>query len=409
MSEHAGAGELLGAGGSTQPRGDGSTSTAGPGGPSSEAILDSLFDGAGFGLAVWDLQMVFVRVNSVFAEINGLPVEDHLGRPAAEVLLDLPAEVLDAHANVLKTGSAVRDLQVQGGSEATATPRSFKCSYYPLRDHGELCGVLAYVREVTEEVRALEGEQRIAAQLELSLMPGRLPAVPGADIASAFRPAGDQHQIGGDFFDVFPMGPECWMIVIGDVCGKGAQAASLTALARYTLRAAAIQAGAKPRELLAQLNEAILRQRQDTSFLTAICAFLERAEGGALRLTLSVAGHPPPLLLTGDGSVTEVGGRGGLLGVWEEPSLSEEAVELRPGERLVLYTDGVVEVGAPADELGQEGLAKILATAPQGRAADTVSAIDMAVVSRAAPARDDVAVLVVRADPDSARSSKRGR
>jgi len=356
--------------------------------------------------------MVFLRVNRVLAEINGLPVEDHLGRRAAEVLPDLPADVLDAHARVLETGGAVRDVLVQGRAGTAPAPRSFRCSYYPLREDGELCGVLAYVREVTEETRAavrrrreLEQEQRIAAQLEVSLMPDRLPVVPGADIASAFRPAGDQHQIGGDFFDVFPMGPECWMLVIGDVCGKGAEAASLTALARYTLRAAAIQAGAKPRELLVQLNEAIVRQRQDMCFLTAVCAFLERAEGGALRLTLSVAGHPPPLLLAADGAVTEVGGRGVLLGVWEEPSLPEEAVELRPGERLVLYTDGVIEAGAPDDELGQEGLAEILARAPQGRAADTVSVIDMAVVSRA-PARDDVAVLVVRADPESPRDSE---
>jgi serine phosphatase RsbU (regulator of sigma subunit) len=224
-------------------------------------------------------------------------------------------------------------------------------------------------------------------------------------MASAFRPAGDGHEIGGDFFDVFPMGPECWMMVIGDVCGKGAEAAALTALARYTLRAAAIQEGAEPAELLVQLNEAVMLQRDDTRFLTAVCAFLESGgSDGGLRITLSVAGHPSPLKVSAAGVATKVGGLGALIGVWDAPDLREEVIHLRQGERLVLYTDGVVEAGAPSAELGDEGLAQLLADTAGQSAAATVAAIEEAVLSRekAAP-RDDLAVLVVRPDPERDR------
>lgn len=298
-----------------------------------------------------------------------------------------------------------------GGDEALEGNRHYTFTALPVPGaDGEATGVLVVGQETTDAVRHrralerdLEDEHRIATQLQVSLMPDRMPNVPGADIASAFRPAGDGHEIGGDFFDVFPMGPKCWMMVIGDVCGKGAEAAALTALARYTLRAAAIQEGAEPAELLVQLNEAVMRQRDDTSFLTAVCAFLEsgRCEDGGLRITLSVAGHPSPLKVSAEGVTTKVGGRGALIGVWDAPDLREEVIHLRPGERLVLYTDGVVEAGAPAAELGDEGLVELLADTTGHSARATAAAIEAAALSRdKGPPRDDVAVLVVSPHPE---------
>ncbi len=294
------------------------------------------------------------------------------------------------------------------GPEAMEGSRYYTFTAAPVPGaHGEAAGVLVVGQETTEAVRRrrdleqeLEDEHRIATQLQVSLMPDRLPSVPGADIAAGFRPAGNGHEIGGDFFDVFPMAPGCWMMVIGDVCGKGAEAAALTALARYTLRAAAIQEGAEPAELLVQLNEAVVRQRDDGRFLTAVCAFLEAGENGdgRLKVTLAVAGHPPPMRVGADGVVTKAGGRGGLIGVWETvPNLREEVVDLGPGDRLVLYTDGVVEAGVPDAELGEEGLAQLLASTTGQTAAATVAAIEGAVLaSTSAPPRDDIAVLVVR-------------
>lgn len=366
-------------------------------GASAASILDTVFEGADFGIAVWDADLRFVRVNPAFAGFSGLAVGQHPGRRAEAVVGD---EVVSALRQVAESGQVARGL----GVPAAGGDRSFEGSYFPVREGGRIVGVLGVHIEVTEQVRAraaAEDEHRLVTQLQVSLMPDRLPAVPGADIASSFRPAGGGSEVGGDFFDVFRMGkPECWMVVIGDVCGKGAEAAALTALARYTLRAAAIQEGAEPAELLSQLNEAILRQHRDMRFLTGVCAFLEASEDGdGLRLTMCVAGHPPPLRVAADGAVSQVGGSGVLLGVWDDPSLSEEVVELRPREQIVLYTDGVIEAGAPEDELGVGGLTELLAGLPlEATAAQTVATVEAAIADRGeGPARDDVAMLVVGA------------
>ncbi len=510
----------------------------------SAAVLDSIFEEAGFGLALVDRSLRYVRVNEALAEINGVPAADHVGRTLAEVLPEIPQAVAQATRHVLDTGEAVRDVEVGGPVDDAVGPRAFECGYHPLKENGAVVGIWCSVREVTldrrlaaaeqllagqlaeerrilDEVFArapvglallwgpelrirafntqilenapergrlldrpvaeafpeiaeltsgareavlergetvlyeeaalpfggpgsidgeryytfsvvpvpgaggrpagmlavgqeatdavrrrreleseLESEQRITTELQVSLMPDRLPDVPGADLASGFRPAGNGHEIGGDFFDVFALADKCWLLVIGDVCGKGAEAAALTALARYTLRAAAIQDGAEPKQLLTRLNEALLRQRDDMRFLTCVCAFLAPAGGGALRLTLCVAGHPPPLKVAAGGTVSRVGGRGALIGAWEEPKLEEDVIELLPGERLVLYTDGVVEAGSPHHDLAEEGLVELLEGAPNAGSAATVTAIERAVAGRTAgPPRDDIAVLVLRADP----------
>ncbi len=364
-------------------------------------------------LLLWGRELV-VRSHNKQA-VEQLPERGDLtGRCIADAFPEVRALAEQLPEAVLERGESVHFEDVPlafGGDEALEGNRHYTFTALPVPGaDGEATGVLVVGQETTDAVRHrralerdLEDEHRIATQLQVSLMPDRMPNVPGADIASAFRPAGDGHEIGGDFFDVFPMGPKCWMMVIGDVCGKGAEAAALTALARYTLRAAAIQEGAEPAELLVQLNEAVMRQRDDTSFLTAVCAFLEsgRCEDGGLRITLSVAGHPSPLKVSAEGVTTKVGGRGALIGVWDAPDLREEVIHLRPGERLVLYTDGVVEAGAPAAELGDEGLVELLADTTGHSARATAAAIEAAALSRdKGPPRDDVAVLVVSPHPE---------
>jgi serine phosphatase RsbU (regulator of sigma subunit) len=187
------------------------------------------------------------------------------------------------------------------------------------------------------------------------------------------------------------------MVVIGDVCGKGAEAAALTALARYTLRAAAIQNGAEPADLLTRLNEAILRQRHDMRFVSAVCAFVDPQPEGGATIQVCVAGHLPPLLVDDGGEVTAVsGGRGPVLGVWDDLELSEEELRLKVGQRLVLYTDGVLDAQRSA-ELTELGLAHLLGGFDAGSAADTVAQIERTVLGSAGgTARDDIAVLVLR-------------
>lgn len=343
--------------------------------------------------------LVFAYVNERAMEL--LPDGDLIGRRADEVFPEGSELAEDLRAAVLEQGEtlAVRDVQLGD--------RFWTFSCVPLGDEGERAGgVLAVGQETTDEVtrrRELEAElaeeHRIATQLQVSLMPDRLPDIPGMDVASGFRPAGEGHEIGGDFYDMFECAENCWMVVIGDVCGKGAEAAALTALTRYTLRAAAIQEGAEPAELMTQLNEAILRQHHDMRFVSGVCAFLDLDPDGKRSVTarVCVAGHLPPLLVDEGGEVTPVeGGAGPVLGIWEEVELREEVVALEAGQRLVLYTDGVLDAQRAA-ELTEVGLASLLGAHPAGTAAETVSHIERSVASPTGEhPRDDIAVVVLR-------------
>lgn len=377
-------------------------------GPSAAAALHSLFEEADIGLALLDCELALVRTNPVLARIAG-PDAAGAGRQASALLPALPVTAIEALRGVLAGGPAVRGLELAetGPSER----RTFVCDCFPVHEDGVIAGLWWTLREITAARREraagqrlnlelhqeLEDEHRIVEQLGTSLLPDSLPAVPGADLAAGFIPAGDGNEIGGDFYDVFRVGtPRCWMVVIGDVCGKGAEAASLTALARYTLRAAAIQQGAEPAKLLAQLNEAIRRQGNDDRFVTAVCAFLEPGSDGTLRLTVSVAGHPPPLVVRTGGAVEAVRTKGALLGVWDDAGLTETEIELNGEDRMVLYTDGVLEAHAPEGPF-EEGLEHAVSELASQDAASTVSALRHALSLDAGDAaRDDVAILVVR-------------
>ena len=183
---------------------------------------------------------------------------------------------------------------------------------------------------------------------------------------------------------------------MGDVCGKGPDAAAVTALARYTLRAAAMRERL-PSRSLAVLNEALLRQRDDRRFCTVAYAYLEKLDGGA-RAGISTGGHPLPLVLRADGSVEAVGAPGTLLGVVPDPNLDDEAVTLEPGDSLVFYTDGVIESRVSSNGvLDERRLAELVATCA-GRGPDAIAAQieEAAVLSQNGRPKDDIAVLVLR-------------
>ena len=142
----------------------------------------------------------------------------------------------------------------------------------------------------------LYGERAyIARTLQESLLPAELPEIPGLETAARFRATGEGNEVGGDFYDLFESGGRGWTVVIGDVCGKGPDAAAVTALARYTLRAAAMRERL-PSRSLALLNEALLRQRGDRRFCTVAYAYLETLDSGA-RVGFASGGHPLPLVL----------------------------------------------------------------------------------------------------------------
>ena len=247
-----------------------------------------------------------------------------------------------------------------------------------------------------ENARLYSDRAYIARTLQQSLLPVELPDIPGVETAARFRPTGEGNEVGGDFYDVFETGDRGWTVVMGDVCGKGPDAAAVTALARYTLRAAAMRQHL-PSRCLSMLNEALLRQRDDRRFCTVAYAYIEPLERGA-RVGVSSGGHPLPLVLRADGSVEPVGAPGTLLGVVPDPDLEDRAITLDPGDTLVFYTDGVIESRANSGGvLDERRLGELIATCA-GRGPDTIAAMveDAAVLSQNGRPRDDIAVLVLR-------------
>jgi serine phosphatase RsbU (regulator of sigma subunit) len=198
--------------------------------------------------------------------------------------------------------------------------------------------------------RAEQARAEIAETLQRGLLPSPLPHIPGWSIAAMYRPAGAENEVGGDFYDVFRV-PGGWMLVIGDVTGRGARAASLTAVARYTLRTAAVLTD-DPLVALRTLNRALLA-RGDSALCSLAAMTLSEDRFEPVRL--AVAGHPPPLLVDGE-NVTEVAGADPVLGAFEDAEWRISRAEVEPGQQLVVITDGITEAQGPEGRFGEERL-----------------------------------------------------
>jgi serine phosphatase RsbU (regulator of sigma subunit)/ketosteroid isomerase-like protein len=195
----------------------------------------------------------------------------------------------------------------------------------------------------------------IAETLQRGLLPPPLPHIPGWSLAAMYRPAGVENEIGGDFYDAFRIAGG-WMIVIGDVTGRGAQAAAVTAHARYTLRTAAAITG-DPVVALRTLNRELLSRRG-----TALCsvAAMTVSEDSRDPVRLAVAGHPPPLLIDGD-SVSEACRPAPVLGAFPDETWTMEATTVARDQQLVVVTDGVTDAGGGEGRFGEERLRAVLA------------------------------------------------
>ena len=264
-----------------------------------------------------------------------------------------------------------------------------------------------------DNARLYRGRIQVARTLQEGLLPFQLPEVPGVEVGLRYLSAGEE-DVGGDFYDLFDTkmtdqngsseSPSpSWGIVVGDVSGKGAEAAAMLAFARYTIRTLATRESC-PSTVLSNLNEAMLhqrRERDDHKFCTVTYVRLETDEGNiehGARITVSRGGHPPPFLLRTDGSIYKVGEPGRAIGVFDDVNLTEQEASLAPGDALILYTDGVVEARSP-DGLffGEERLMALLRSSVALDASTIASRIEDAVLNfqEQAP-RDDVAVLVLR-------------
>ena len=241
----------------------------------------------------------------------------------------------------------------------------------------------------------LRDVEHLAEALQTSLLPPSLPTIPHLALAARYQPA-SRFEVGGDFYDVFPIDGHTWGVVIGDVMGKGPHAAARTSAARYTMRAAAIHEPA-PSRVLETVNQALVAEPAagtDTPFVTALFARVEPTDTGTV-VRFASAGHPLPTVLRAAGHVEVVGEPGTLLGVLPDVQVADTVVELRHGDTLLLITDGVHDSGHPV-RLQQQGLEVLLDGCRGLSAVHIVERVHAAV---ATAQRDDIAILAMTAAP----------
>ncbi|MEU3609846.1 SpoIIE family protein phosphatase [Streptomyces sp. NPDC035033] len=252
-----------------------------------------------------------------------------------------------------------------------------------------------------DNARLYSERNAISQSLQRSLLPPDLPKIPGVEVDVIYRAAGEGNEVGGDFYDVFPIREDVYGFAIGDVCGTGPEAAAVTGLARHALRLLAREGFGGP-AVLERLNAAILDEGARSRFLTLLYGELRPQPDGSAALKVVCAGHPLPLRLRPDGTVTPAAEPQPLLGVMEDLELYEETFTLDPGDVLLCVTDGVTERREGTRMLGDDGLAEALKGCT-GLTAGAVGGRILRTVERFAhaPASDDMAILTLRLqEPD---------
>jgi serine phosphatase RsbU (regulator of sigma subunit) len=356
-----------------------------------------------------------VFANEIAARMAGYPSLDALLRaPRAEVLSG--SETFDQHGRPIP-GEDLPTIKALRGVESPAVllripgagggeHRWLMARATPVADGRGGFLAIAVLEEISqikwgeEALRESEVRHRsISRTLQEGLSPPRAPEVPGLEVAVRFRALGEASEIGGDFYDLFKTGERRWAVLIGDVSGKGVEAAATAALARHTVRATA-QHDDDPEQVLGMLNQAIGRQVSPSRFCTAVYATIELGELW-VRMRVASAGHPAPLLLRSHGGAEEVGRGGPLLAGFEGARYTADPAHLAAGDSLILYTDGVTEAGQRDDggrgRLEPSRLAALLGACVGVDAEGIAQRIEDAVVAaEAGDPRDDAAILVLR-------------
>jgi sigma-B regulation protein RsbU (phosphoserine phosphatase) len=241
----------------------------------------------------------------------------------------------------------------------------------------------------------------VARSLQAALLPPALPHVPGLALAARYQVAESDVAIGGDFYDVIEAADQSWGVVVGDVCGRGPDAAALTGLMRHSVRTVVMREQ-QPSRVLAETNAAVIDQIEDSKFCTA--AYLRVAPDpdvpGSFRVTASSAGHPRPVIVRAAGGAEHLDCAGTLLGVVRDPTLVDVDVQLGPGDAVVLYTDGVTEARHGRALFGEKLLLEALAGLA-GRSAEAIAeGLEAAVGAFRRSASDDIAIVVAQSAPD---------
>jgi serine phosphatase RsbU (regulator of sigma subunit) len=250
-----------------------------------------------------------------------------------------------------------------------------------------------------DNARLLSESSYVAQVLQASLMPPSLPVIPGIELAARYVAFGAGMEVGGDFYDVFSAGRSAWVFALGDVCGRGPEAAVVTGSIRHTLRSAALEIR-QPGRLLGVANEVLLNDGSDVHlFATLLCGIL-RPQARGVRISLANAGHPPPILVRADGSVETPRNGDTIIGVFDDTSWSTRTLLLHEGDLLIAYTDGITEARRDGELFGEGRLAEVVQATrdrPIEEVADRV--IDAVRAFAGQEPNDDLALIALRVGP----------
>lgn len=351
---------------------------------------------------------LIVRVNATFLTWTGHRREDLVGRRRFVDLLPVGGRLYHEthYAPTLRMQGTAREIALEVvcadgrrlpvlvnsvlDRDDDGTPRVIRTAVLDATERRRYEQELLAARRRAEasEARAVE----LAQTLQQTLIPPTPPRIPGLDVAAAYRPAGDGRHVGGDFYDVFQVATDDWVVALGDVQGKGAEAAVVTALARYTVRAASVDHDA-PSAVLRTLDR-VLRRAETDRFCTVALVRLRRTDG-TWRATIACGGHPLPLLRRAGRPPEPVGTHGPLVGILPRTTFTGTDVDLAPGDALVLFTDGVPEGRRGREFYGPDRLLAVV-DAHRGTAADVTDAILAdAMAFQSDDPRDDIAVVTI--------------
>jgi stage II sporulation SpoE-like protein/GAF domain-containing protein len=354
------------------------------------------------------------------------PLDPSGGHPVARALRFAEAVVIEdlsdpAEIERLAQGGAQSEQIASGGYRSVVV--------MPLLARGRLLGALSFVHVqharhyepdrlalmhdlagraamALDNARLYEERAHIAQTLQSSLLPDALPRIDGLELASAYHPAGEEGEVGGDFYDVFEARCGCWLVV-GDVCGKGPEAAAVTALVRHSIRALSF-VWDSPAQVLGAVNEVMLGHALAARFATAVLVRIELQREPA-RAAIAAAGHPAPLLVDAQGSPRVLSLPGTLLGIREQLRAEDAEIELHTGSALVLYTDGLLDAGAPQRLLGTREL-ELQLEGLAGSPELLVAKLEQLALSYGGGRlRDDVAILAARVTASQQASRKLAR
>jgi sigma-B regulation protein RsbU (phosphoserine phosphatase) len=262
-------------------------------------------------------------------------------------------------------------------------------------DHESVAALEEFASRVAvglDSARALAETRRVAAVLSRELTPPELPSLPGVELASYYRVAFEQEALGGDFYDVHG-GDEEWTAVVGDVCGKGVEAAVLTGKVRQSVRTAAL-VDRDPGTVLDLANRVLLADEE--TFVTAICA-RGRTDGEGIHLDIAAAGHPEPLVVRRNGWVEQVPVAGPVLGLMADAQYPTVRVDLGPGETCLFYTDGVPEAPGHRSRFGDDRMREVLLDTGSCDARAQVESVAVALSAHLGDRQhDDIAILAVQ-------------